>query len=99
MDPWATSNNNINESSLDSFEDNFKPKIGFTKLEDTDVYLAILEKRLKSLHTKKNVVEELSAYRADCINRLLQEGSNLDPIIGNDDQTKLIEKSNSEQSF
>lgn len=44
MDPWGRE---IVETAVDAkFEDDFKPEPTFSKLEDSEVYLAILGKSL-----------------------------------------------------
>ncbi|KAI8439819.1 hypothetical protein MSG28_013486 [Choristoneura fumiferana] len=90
MDPWGS---DIAEKAVVSpkFEDDFKPAPESDKLSDSAEYLAILEKKLKSIRAKNKVVENLSAYRADCIERLMREGCDLDPVIGDTEEDRLIE--------
>ncbi|CAK1555539.1 unnamed protein product [Leptosia nina] len=90
MDPWGCEINKIEVTS--EFEDNFKPEQGFEKLSDSADYLAVLERKLKALKKKNKVVENLSAYRADCIDRLLREGCDLEPVIGDTESEKLIQE-------
>lgn len=54
-------------------------------------FICIPEKKLKSIRAKNKVVENLSAYRADCIERLMREGCDLDPVIGDTEEDRLIE--------
>ncbi|CAG4982209.1 unnamed protein product [Colias eurytheme] len=89
MDPWGCE---VHQTEAPSeFEDNFKPSHEFEKLSDSSEYLAILEKKLQALRKKNKVVENLAAYRADCIDRLLREGCDLDPVIGDTDSEKLLQ--------
>ncbi|CAF4878426.1 unnamed protein product [Pieris macdunnoughi] len=90
MDPWGCK---ISISEVPAeFEDNFKPEQKFDKLTDSAEYLAVLERKLKALRKKNKVVEDLAAYRADCLDRLLREGCDLDPVIGDTDSEKLIQE-------
>ncbi|KAG6447492.1 hypothetical protein O3G_MSEX005022 [Manduca sexta] len=90
MDPWGTE---VEKSTVVSaFEDNFEPAPEFEKLSDSEEYLAVLERKLKAVRSKNKVVENLSAYRADCIDRLLREGCDLDPVIGDTEAEKLLQE-------
>lgn len=51
----------------------------------------ITERKLKAVQNKNKVVENLSAYREDCLNRLMRDGCDLDPVIGDTDSEKLIQ--------
>ncbi|KPI99783.1 PREDICTED: uncharacterized protein LOC106126821 isoform X2 [Papilio xuthus] len=90
MDPWGCEV--VSESKVSAFEDNFKPSEVFEKLSDSAEYLAILERKLKAVRSKNKVVENLAAYRADCLNRLLREGCDLDPVIGDTEDEKLLQE-------
>lgn len=87
MDPWGSEVGN--KGIISNFEDNFQPST--EKLADSPQYLALLERKLKAVRSKNKVVENLSAYRADCIGRLLREGCDLDPVIGDTEADKLLE--------
>ncbi|CAH2246194.1 uncharacterized protein LOC120630789 isoform X1 [Pararge aegeria] len=89
MDPWGCQN--INKSTVPEFEDNFKPEKS-DKLADSAEYLAILERKLQKLKNKNKVVDNLAAYRADCIDRLMREGCDLDPVIGDTESEKLLQE-------
>lgn len=90
MDPWGSE---IGKSEVQSeFEDNFKPTSVSEKLSDSEQYLAILERKLKAVKSKNKVVENLAAYRADCIDRLMREGCDLDPVIGDTENEKLLQE-------
>lgn len=90
MDPWGSE---IGNSEVQSeFEDNFKPTSVSEKLSDSEQYLAILERKLKAVKSKNKVVENLAAYRADCIDRLMREGCDLDPVIGDTENEKLLQE-------
>lgn len=91
MDPWGSE---IAEETVVSpkFEDDFTPAQDSGKLSDSAEYLAILERKLKSIRAKNKVVEKLAAYRADCIDRLMREGCDLDPVIGDTEEDQLIEE-------
>ncbi|GBP49535.1 hypothetical protein EVAR_45511_1 [Eumeta japonica] len=89
MDPWgAQSTERI--SITEKFEDNFKPEPIFEKLSDSAEYLAILERKLQAVRSKNKVVENLQAYRADCLERLLRDGCDLEPVVGDTEQEKLL---------
>lgn len=89
MDPWGCE---IADSTIVSeFEDDFKPEKS-DKLADSAEYLAILERKLLALKKKNKVVENLAAYRADCIDRLMREGCDLDPVIGDTESEKLLQE-------
>lgn len=88
MDPWG---NETKSSPVPSeFEDNFKPEKD-DKLADSAEYIAALERKLRRLRNKNKVVDNLSAYRADCLDRLLREGCDLDPVIGDTESEKLLQ--------
>ncbi|XP_013195590.2 uncharacterized protein LOC106138848 [Amyelois transitella] len=90
MDPWG---DKVQTTAVVSeFEDNFKPEPQVEKLSDSAEYLAILERKLKQIRNKNKVVENLSAYRADCIDRLMREGCDLDPVIGDTESEKLLQE-------
>ena len=89
MDPWG--NESKNSTVEPEFEDNFQPAQDIEKLSDSQEYLAILERKLKAVKSKNKVLENLSAYRADCIDRLLREGCDLDPVIGDTEGEKLLQ--------
>ncbi|OWR52208.1 hypothetical protein KGM_201016 [Danaus plexippus plexippus] len=89
MDPWGCET--ISTTVASSFEDNFKPEKPFDKLEDSEEYLAVLERKLQALRKKNKVVENLAAYRADCIERLMREGCDLEPVVGDTESEKLLE--------
>ncbi|RVE48019.1 hypothetical protein evm_007331 [Chilo suppressalis] len=90
MDPWGCEV----ESAVvvSKFEDDFTAsRQDFEKLSDSAEYLAVLERKLKAVRSKNKVVENLSAYRADCINRLMRDGCDLDPVIGDTEAEKLLQ--------
>ncbi|KAH9640321.1 hypothetical protein HF086_001673 [Spodoptera exigua] len=89
MDPWGSEIGN--SEVLSEFEDNFQPTSVSEKLSDSEQYLAILERKLKAVKSKNKVVENLAAYRADCIDRLMREGCDLDPVIGDTENEKLLQ--------
>ncbi|XP_068617654.1 uncharacterized protein [Battus philenor] len=88
MDPWGCEVVEVTE--VPEFEDNFTPAAEVEKLSDSAEYIAILEKKLKAVRSKNKVVENLAAYRADCITRLMREGCDLDPVIGDTESEKLL---------
>ncbi|CAK1587252.1 unnamed protein product [Parnassius mnemosyne] len=91
MDPWGSE---VKSGSVVSeFEDNFTSADadGFQKLSDSAEYLAILERKLKAVRSKNKVLENLAAYRADCIDRLMRDGCDLDPVIGDTESDKLLQ--------
>ncbi|KAJ8712555.1 hypothetical protein PYW07_005397 [Mythimna separata] len=90
MDPWGSEV--INSEVVSEFEDNFKPTSESEKLSDSEQYLAILERKLKAIKSKNKVVENLAAYRADCIDRLMREGCDLDPVVGDTEDEKLLQE-------
>ncbi|KOB65834.1 Uncharacterized protein OBRU01_22177 [Operophtera brumata] len=92
MDPWCSGVNN--EAAGTEFEDDFKPNLETQKLNDSAEYLALLERKLKAVKSKSKVVENLSAYREDCINRLMRDGCDLDPVIGDTEGDRLIDEKN-----
>lgn len=67
-------------------------QIMYSPHSKTCLFYKIAEKKLKSVRSKSKVVENLSAYRADCIERLMRDGCNLDPVIGDQDQEKLLQE-------
>ncbi|XP_011561477.3 uncharacterized protein LOC105391658 [Plutella xylostella] len=91
MDPWG---NNTEKSAVadPKFEDDFSPESSFAKLSDSAEYLAALERKLKSVRSKNKVLDNLSAYRADCIERLMRDGCDLDPVIGDTESEKLLQE-------
>lgn len=90
MDPWGSE---VDKSVVVSeFEDNFKPTSVSEKLSDSEQYLAILERKLKAIKSKNKVVDNLAAYRADCIDRLMREGCDLDPVVGDTEAEKLLQE-------
>ncbi|KAL0822040.1 hypothetical protein ABMA28_005412 [Loxostege sticticalis] len=90
MDPWGCK---VESSvAVSEFEDNFKPSQESTKLADSAEYLAVLERKLQVVRSKNKVLENLSAYREDCINRLLRDGCDLDPVIGDTEAEKLLQE-------
>ncbi|KAJ0174450.1 hypothetical protein K1T71_009558 [Dendrolimus kikuchii] len=90
MDPWGNGKASI--AAVTQFEDNFEPAKEFEKLADSDEYLAVLERKLKAVRSKNKVVENLSAYREDCLNRLMRDGCDLDPVIGDTEAEKLLDE-------
>ncbi|KAJ8715276.1 hypothetical protein PYW08_005257 [Mythimna loreyi] len=90
MDPWGSEV--INSEVVSEFEDNFQPTTESEKLSDSEQYLAILERKLKAIKSKNKVVENLAAYRADCIDRLMREGCDLDPVVGDTEDEKLLQE-------
>lgn len=88
MDPWGSEVKN--SVAAPEFEDNFEPTCDFEKLSDSEQYLAVLERKLKAIRKKNKVVDNLAAYRADCIDRLMREGCDLDPVIGDTEEEKLL---------
>lgn len=91
MDPWGTDVNNSEVAA--EFEDNFKPaQKEFEKLADSEQYLAVLERKLKVIRSKNKVLEDLAAYRTDCIERLIRDGCDLDPVIGDTEEEKLLQE-------
>ncbi|XP_049876455.1 uncharacterized protein LOC126374046 [Pectinophora gossypiella] len=91
MDPWGSEVVETAEVAPE-FEDNFKPAVESEKLADSAEYLAILERKLKAVRNKSKVVENLSAYREDCLNRLMRDGCDLDPVIGDTEGEKLLQE-------
>ncbi|XP_028166226.1 uncharacterized protein LOC114357013 isoform X2 [Ostrinia furnacalis] len=90
MDPWGCE---VESAVVESkFEDNFTPSQGFTKLSDSAQYLAVLERKLQVVRSQNKVLENLSAYREDCINRLMRDGCDLDPVIGDTEAEKLLQE-------
>ncbi|CAB3234393.1 unnamed protein product [Arctia plantaginis] len=89
MDPWGSEVQH--SDSVPEFEDNFQPTLEYEKLSDSEQYLAVLERKLKAIRKKNKVVENLAAYRADCIDRLMREGCDLDPVIGDTEDEKLLQ--------
>ncbi|XP_059054858.1 uncharacterized protein LOC131848916 [Achroia grisella] len=89
MDPWG---GEVKTEVISKFEDNFEPVQDSVKLSDSAEYLAILERKLKQIKKKNKVVENLAAYRADCIDRLMREGCDLDPVIGDTEEEKLLQE-------
>lgn len=55
------------------------------------MYFFITERKLKAVRNKNKVVDNLSAYREDCLNRLMRDGCDLDPVIGDTDNEKLLQ--------
>lgn len=91
MDPWGSEVETA--VVVPKFEDDFTgASQQFEKLSDSAEYLAVLERKLKAVRSKSKVVEDLSAYRADCINRLLRDGCDLDPVIGDTEAEKLLQE-------
>ncbi|VVC88629.1 unnamed protein product [Leptidea sinapis] len=90
MDPWGCNKKEIEVAP--EFEDNFKLESDSEKLSDSAEYLAILERKLQALKKKNKVVDNLAAYRADCIDRLMREGCDLDPVVGDTDLEKLLQE-------
>ncbi|PZC81080.1 hypothetical protein B5X24_HaOG213420 [Helicoverpa armigera] len=90
MDPWGSEVNN--SEVVSEFEDNFQPPSVSEKLSDSEQYLAILERKLKAIKSKNKVVDNLAAYRADCIDRLMRDGCDLDPVIGDTEDEKLLQE-------
>lgn len=94
MDPWGSE---VKHSEpVSEFEDNFKPSTQSEKLADSAEYLAVLERKLKAVRSKNKVLENLSAYREDCINRLMRDGCDLDPVIGDTETLRLLQEPESE---
>lgn len=56
------------------------------------IFFHITERKLKAVQSKNKVLENLTAYRADCIERLMREGCDLDPVIGDTDEEKLLQE-------
>uniref|UniRef100_A0A2A4K8T9 Uncharacterized protein n=1 Tax=Heliothis virescens TaxID=7102 RepID=A0A2A4K8T9_HELVI len=90
MDPWGSEVDN--SEVVSEFEDNFQPTSVSEKLSDSEQYLAILERKLKAIKSKNKVVDNLAAYRADCIDRLMRDGCDLDPVIGDTEDEKLLQE-------
>ncbi|KAM3957911.1 uncharacterized protein ACR2FA_008056 isoform 1-T1 [Aphomia sociella] len=90
MDPWG-GEIKATVIAVTKFEDNFQPAKEPPKLSDSAEYLAILERKLQQIKKKNKVVENLAAYRADCIDRLMREGCDLDPVIGDTEEEKLLQ--------
>lgn len=59
--------------------------------DNKNIFLLLTERKLKAIRKKNKVVENLAAYRADCIHRLMREGCDLDPVIGDTEDEKLLQ--------
>lgn len=57
-----------------------------------NTFFSFSERKLKAIKSKNKVVENLAAYRADCIDRLMREGCDLDPVIGDTEDEKLLQE-------
>lgn len=57
-------------------------------------FFNITERKLKAVKSNNKVLENLSAYREDCINRLMRDGCDLEPVIGNTEGDRLIDEKN-----
>nr|CAH7757622.1 unnamed protein product [Callosobruchus chinensis] len=80
MDPWLMCQTDVTISgTITKFEDNFIPP--FTKLPDSEEYLAILEARLRKIKQDPNILAQLAAKKEECMRQLLNRPGELDDEI------------------
>ncbi|CAH2013512.1 unnamed protein product [Acanthoscelides obtectus] len=81
MDPWLMCQTDLTISGtiITKFEDNFVPP--FTKLPDSEEYLANLEAKLRKLQLNPNILSQLAAKKEACMQQLLKTSTELDDEI------------------